>query len=67
MKALIFDFDGLILDTEMPDFTNEAFKKQSDGSLYYKTYIGRDDMPGFSKKITDKEKQWLVINYIKAF
>jgi len=55
------------LDTEMPDFTNEAFKKQSDGSLYYKTYIGRDDMPGFSKKITDKEKQWLVINYIKAF
>ena len=53
------------LDTEMPDFTNKDFKKQSDGSLYYKTYIGRDDMPSFNKKITDKEEQWMVINYIK--
>lgn len=55
------------IDTKMPDFTNAAFKKQSDGSLYYKTYIGRDDMPSFNKKITDEVDQWLVINYIKNF
>ena len=55
------------IDTKMPDFTNAASKKQSDGSLYYKTFIGRDDMPSFSKKITDEEEQWLVINYIKSF
>jgi len=55
------------LDTKTPDFTNDGFKKQTDGALYYKTYIGRDDMPGFNKKIADKEEQWLVINYIKAF
>lgn len=55
------------IDTKMPDFTNTAFKKQSDGSLYYKTYIGRDDMPSFNKKITDEVDQWLVINYIKNF
>jgi mono/diheme cytochrome c family protein len=53
------------VDTKMPDLTSADFKKQTDGSLYYKTYIGRDDMPSFNKKITDKEEQWMVINYIK--
>jgi len=55
------------VDTKMPDLTNPDIKKQTDGSLYYKTYIGRDDMPGFKKKISDSEEQWLVINYIKTF
>lgn len=55
------------LDTEVGDFTEAAFKNQSDGALYYKTFFGRDDMPSFKKKITDKEDQWLIINYIKNF
>ena len=54
------------VDTPVGDFTDASFKNQSDGSLYYKTYIGRDDMPSFIKKIPDKEEQWLVINYIKG-
>jgi len=53
------------LDTKVPDFSAAAFKKETDGSLYYKTFIGRDDMPGFEKKISDDEEQWLLINYIK--
>lgn len=53
------------LDTPTGDFTLAEFKKQTDGSLYYKTFFGRDDMPGFEKKITDEEDQWMVINYIK--
>ncbi len=55
------------VDTEIGDFSEAAFKDQSDGSLYYKTFEGRDDMPGFRRKITDEEDQWLVINYIKKF
>ncbi len=55
------------LDTEAGDFTDAAFKSQTDGALYYKTFIGRDDMPSFKKKVTDKEEQWLIINYIKKF
>ncbi len=55
------------LDTKIGDFSSTSFKKQSDGELYYKTFIGRDDMPSFRKKITDEEEQWLVINYIKKF
>lgn len=53
------------LDTPAGDFTDGSFKNQTDGSLYYKTFVGRDDMPSFKKKIVDKEDQWLLINYIR--
>jgi len=55
------------LDTEVGDFTDQSFKDQTDGSLYYKTLFGRDDMPSFKKKITDEKDRWLLINYIKSF
>lgn len=55
------------VDTEMPDITTDEFKAQSDGAMYYKTYVGRDDMPSFQKKISDEKQQWLLINYIKKF
>ena len=48
------------------NFQNIYFKSQKDGSMYYKTFIGRDDMPSFKKKIPDEEEQWLVINYIRG-
>jgi len=54
------------LDTPVGDFTDASFKSQKDGSLYYKSFIGRDEMPSFIKKIPDEEEQWLVINYIKG-
>ena len=55
------------LDTEIGDFSEAAFKDQTDGTLYYKTFFGRDDMPGFNKKIADENDKWLVVNYIKKF
>lgn len=54
------------VDTPIGDFTEASFKDQSDGSLYYKTFVGRDDMPSFKKKITDEEDQWLLVNYIRT-
>jgi hypothetical protein len=59
------DADATV-DTEVPDFTYGSFSEQTDGSLYYKTFIGRDDMPGFLDKIPDEKQQWLVVNYIKT-
>jgi mono/diheme cytochrome c family protein len=53
------------VDTPIGDFTDTSFKNQTDGSLYYKTFLGRDDMPGFKKKIKAEEDQWLIINYIR--
>ena len=56
-----------LLQTPVADFTSEAFKSQSDGSIYYKLSEGRNEMPGFQSIITDDEDFWMVINYIKSF
>jgi len=53
------------IDTEMGDFTDGSLTDQTDGALYYKTFEGRDDMPGFKKKISEEEDRWLVINYVR--
>ncbi|WP_297762902.1 cytochrome c [uncultured Muriicola sp.] len=53
------------IDTPIGDFTEASFKQQTDGSMYYKSFIGRDDMPSFIKKIPDDEEQWMLVNYIK--
>ncbi len=31
-------------------YSSEYFQVQSDGALFYKTIIGRDDIPEFTKK-----------------
>lgn len=54
------------LDTPVPDMTTSAFKGETDGSIYYKTVFGRDDMPSFEKKITDDQDRWLIVNYLKS-
>jgi mono/diheme cytochrome c family protein len=51
---------------DLGDFSSEEFHSQSDGALYYKSIIGRDDMPEFTKKIPDEEDRWLVINYLRT-
>jgi mono/diheme cytochrome c family protein len=54
------------LETEMRDFTAEEVQAQTDGELYYKSFIGRDEMPNFEKKIKDEEDRWMVINFIRS-
>lgn len=54
------------LKTEPGDFTTAATQSQTDGSLFYKTSTGREDMPSFSKKIPDKEDIWSIVNYIRT-
>jgi len=54
------------LDTPTGDFTEASFKEQTDGTLYYKTIFGRDEMPSFGKKITNEKERWLIINYLKS-
>lgn len=54
------------LDTQVTDITTDVFKSQTDGELYYKSIIGRDDMPNFEKQIKEEEDRWLLINYLKT-
>jgi mono/diheme cytochrome c family protein len=55
------------LKTEVASFTDPKIQGETDGSLFYKTSEGRDDMPAFKKKIPDQEELWSVINYIRTF
>jgi mono/diheme cytochrome c family protein len=54
------------LETEMRDLTSEEVQSQADGELYYKGFIGRDEMPNFEKKIRDDEDRWMVINFMRS-
>ena len=54
------------LESEMRDFTSEEVQSQTDGELYYKSIIGRDEMPNFEKKIRNEEDRWMLINYIRT-
>ncbi len=51
---------------DLGDFSSAEFQAQSDGSLFYKTTKGRDDMPNYDKKIPDEEERWLVVNFIRT-
>ena len=54
------------VEGELGDFSTAEFQAQSDGALFYKSYIGRDDMPNYEKKIPDEEDVWLVVNYLRT-
>lgn len=45
------------LETFPGDFSTAEFQEQPEGVLWFMTYIGRDEMPTFEKKITDEEDQ----------
>jgi len=54
------------LKTEPGDFSKADFQAQSDGALFYKTSEGREDMPGFKKKIPDADERWSIVNFLRT-
>jgi mono/diheme cytochrome c family protein len=54
------------LETFPGDFSSDEFQSGTDGELYYKSFVGRDEMPNYEKKITDEEDRWAIINYIRT-
>ena len=54
------------VEGDLGDFSSEEFHAQSDGAIFYKSYIGRYDMPNYEKKIPDEEDMWLVVNYMRT-
>ncbi|MDO9275800.1 MAG: cytochrome c [Lutibacter sp.] len=51
---------------DLGDFSTKKFQSQSDGALFYKTTVGRDDMPAYNKKIPSDEDRWLIVNYMRT-
>ena len=54
------------LETFPGDFSSEEFQAGTDGELYYKSIIGRDEMPNYEKKIPDEEDRWAIISYLRT-
>jgi mono/diheme cytochrome c family protein len=53
------------VDGDLGDFSSKEFQAQSDGALFYKSYIGRLDMPNFEKKMSE-EDMWLTVHYMRT-
>ncbi len=55
------------LETFPGNFSDAKFQSLTDGELYYKSIVGRDEMPNFEKNLPDEESRWAVVNYIRTF
>jgi mono/diheme cytochrome c family protein len=61
--------DGIIagnLETFPGDFSGSDYQCQTDGEHFYKTKIGRGDMPKYENKIPDVDI-WHMVNYMRSF
>ncbi len=54
-----------MLETFPGDFSSAGFQGQTDGTLFYQTKMGRDEMPKYDKKIEDVDI-WNMLNYIRS-
>ncbi len=54
------------LNTLIPSFADKKFKAQSDGAIYFQSFVGRDEMPNYEKKIPDEGDRWAIVGYIKS-
>ena len=53
-------------DSHIGDFTSKEFHAQTEGTIYYKSYVGQHDMPNYEKKIPGSNDMWLIVNYIET-
>ena len=55
------------LKTPMLPLNRKEFKSVAAGDKYYRSFVGRDEMPNFEKKITSEKDRWAIIEYIGTF
>ncbi len=55
-----------MLETFSGDFSKDL-DNQTDGEVFYKSLIGRDEMPNYEKKIPDETDMWNIVNYMRTF
>lgn len=54
------------LKTDPGDFCKADVQNETDGTLFYRTSEGRDDMPSFKKKLPDADDRWNLVNFIRT-
>lgn len=55
-----------MLKTFPGDFSTAVFQKKADGEIYYMSYIGRDEMPNFEKKIIAESDRWALVAFMRT-
>ena len=53
------------LDTFPGNFTTSEFQSQSDGTVFYQSKFGRNEMPKYENKIEDTDI-WNMVNYMRT-
>ncbi len=54
------------MKTKVNSFKDSKFQAQNDGDLYFESFVGRDEMPNFEKKILDDEERWAIVSFIRT-
>ena len=54
------------LTAKIMSFASAEFRGQSDGAIYFESFVGRDEMPNFEKKIPNEGDRWAIIKYIRT-
>jgi len=54
------------LKTLPGNFKAAEFQGQPDGAIYYQSFVGRDEMPNFEKKVVDEEERWALVHFIRT-
>ena len=57
---------GGSLNPRPANFWKEAFQKQTDGAIYWKTTQGKGSMPKYKASLTDNQR-WDIVNYMRTF
>jgi len=54
------------LKTKINSLKDSKFQAQTDGEIYYKSFVGRDEMPNFEKKILDEDERWAIVSFTRT-
>ncbi len=54
------------LKTFPGDFSTAAFQSGTDGEIFYRMNKGREEMPGYEKKVPDANDRWSLVAYMRT-
>lgn len=54
------------MKTKIRSFKDAKYQAQSDGEIYYESFVGRDEMPNFEKKILEEDDRWAIVNFTRT-
>ncbi|MCX6271469.1 MAG: cytochrome c [Bacteroidetes bacterium] len=66
VKGLGDGTKGAGLKTFPGDFSSKAFQGLSDGVLFFRTTMGRDEMPSYQKSIPDDNERWALVCFMRT-